>query len=162
MLSTNQQLDAPSNIDSLAYGVSGTKVIITKGKKKGKFCQHCYVIKNQEPQFLLEYDAREDCDFVIQSKDNKLIGVLKDGELFKPESLEKIFYLSKLDLTPSEELNINCNGYTTKHEENGVGSLNVTARRKRFHRLSFLPGHRTHHHTYPNLHKDVISPSQLD
>jgi len=79
-----------------------TKVILTRKRVKGKIKERYYIARKGEPQFSLEANAGDKSDFIWQSKSNKLLGVIKDGELKKPKSLEKIFYFSKLDLKPSE------------------------------------------------------------
>lgn len=98
---SNRPFSSGESIDLVSQSPN-TKVILSRKRIKGKLSERYYIIRKDEPQFSLEYNACDNSDFIWQSKSNKLLGVIKDGEIKKPKSIEKIFFLSKLDLKPSE------------------------------------------------------------
>ena len=81
------------------------KVFSTERKIRGKVKRkRKLVCQRREPRFSLERaNPSDDCEFILISSNNKLLGILKDGELKNSEKLEKLFFFGKLDLKPKEQ-----------------------------------------------------------
>lgn len=75
-----------------------TQVFSTKRLIRGKEHKEYRVIVKNGPRYTID-SADKLGTFVRRSKDNKLVGLLKNGEM-KRSRVDQIFFLSKLDLMP--------------------------------------------------------------
>ena len=85
---------------------SDTQVYLIEQTIRGRVRRkYNLVYLEREPQFSLEkMSALSDSDFVRSSKSNKLIGILKNGELECSTNVEKLFFFDKLGLKSRELL----------------------------------------------------------
>lgn len=83
-----------------------TQVFSTKRLIRGREHKEYRVIVKNGPRYTID-SADKLGTFIRRSKDNKLVGLLKNGEM-KRSGVDQIFFLSKLDLMPN--INNSTNG----------------------------------------------------
>lgn len=85
-----------------------TQLFATKKKHKGKTYEKYIFVLKREPQFTLEsYDGECSSEFIKRTSSNQLVGLIENGELECSDTVEKIFFLSKLDLKPKSKISNN-------------------------------------------------------
>lgn len=90
-----------------------TQVFATKRLIRGKEHKEYRVIVKNGPRYTIDTSERLG-NFIRRSEDNKLVGLLKNGEM-KRSRVDQIFFLSKLDLMP--------NIRTTNDQESSLNDL---------------------------------------
>lgn len=105
------------------------KIFATKRTVGRQVVQKYYIVLKREPQFSLESSVRNQCEFIRLTRNNQLVGCIKDGELERSNDLEKIFFLSKLDLKPksnksskADSLHVCTNGSSLDDESESYAS----------------------------------------
>lgn len=105
---------APTNINSNGTTCNGTKIknknysknlklVSIVKSEKGKQVTHLRFLTHNGPTFSIE-PAGSDSFFLKRDKDNKLVGLVQDGQINESdEYIEKLHHLSKLNLVPLTE-----------------------------------------------------------
>jgi hypothetical protein len=82
-----------------------TRLFATKQTVGRRVIKRYHIVLKREPRFSLERSIENNCDFIRLTRDNTLVGLIKNGELERHEDVEKLFFLGKLDLKPIENYN---------------------------------------------------------
>lgn len=77
-----------------------TKLFITQRTFGREIIKKHYIVLKREPQFTLESRNGRGFEFIRLTRNNKLVGRLKNGLLERRDDVDKVFFLSKLDLVP--------------------------------------------------------------
>lgn len=80
-----------------------SQLFSTKKLIRGKIHQKFKIVLKGEHQFSLEKaNNLDNAEFIRRTRTNKLVGLIKNGEIEKSERVEKLFFFSKLDLIPTK------------------------------------------------------------
>lgn len=77
------------------------KIFASKRTIGKKVVKKFHFVLKHEPLFYLENSHKDKFQFIRHRESNRLVGLIKDGELEDAEDVDKLFFLSKLDLKPS-------------------------------------------------------------
>lgn len=126
-ITTRRKIKAPpeprSRVD-LVDETGDKKLFATMKKFKGKtYEKYKFILKNG-PQFTLEptNGSGDIAQFIMKTRNDKLLGVISNGELQRSDKIEKLYYFSKLDLKPKHTNNYN------GHSNNGDSNTQVTTK----------------------------------
>lgn len=78
-----------------------TRVFATKRYVGKKVFKKYHIVLKREPQFTVERSVEEDGQFIRLTKNNQLVGLIRDGHLERHGEIPKLFFLGKLDLKPN-------------------------------------------------------------
>ena len=79
-----------------------TRLFATKRTVGKRVVKKYHIVLNREPRFSLERSIQENCEFIRLTRDNRLVGLIRNGELERHGDVEKLFFLGKLDLKPND------------------------------------------------------------
>lgn len=79
-----------------------TRLFATKRTVGKRIVKKYHIVLKREPRFSLERSIEDNCEFIRLTTDNRLVGLIKNGELERHEDVEKLFFLGKLDLKPTD------------------------------------------------------------
>lgn len=83
--------------------LSDTKVLYTEKLVAGRLQSEFKFIVNGGPRFTIEPSGKSGSFFLRKTKSHKLVGLLTNGKLDKStQEIEKLFFLSKLDLVKND------------------------------------------------------------
>lgn len=84
-----------------------TRLFATKRTVGKRVVKKYHIVLKREPRFSLERSVEDNCEFIRLTRDNSLVGLIKNGELERHEDVEKLFFLGKLDLKPTDNSSSN-------------------------------------------------------